>query len=60
MYYSIGSDLHMCWSSPKHKYRLGRGCIESSVWEKDLGLLVDQRLYMTCQCALRAQKPKVS
>ena len=48
--------LHLGRNSPMHQYRLGADLLDSTSAEKDLGMLVDDRLTMSQQCALVAKK----
>ncbi|KAJ7414016.1 hypothetical protein BTVI_41880 [Pitangus sulphuratus] len=48
--------LYLGRDNPQYQYRLGDEQIESSPVEKDLGVLVNERLYMTWQCELPTQK----
>ncbi|GAB0185463.1 mitochondrial enolase superfamily member 1 [Grus japonensis] len=48
--------LHLGRNNSKHQYRLGVYLLGSSTGEKDLGVVVDNKLSMSQQCALVAKK----
>ena len=50
--------LHLGRNNHMYQYRLGDNLLERSSDEKDLGVLVDDRLTMSQQCALVVKKAK--
>jgi len=48
--------LHLGWSNPKHKYRRRDGWTKSNPMEKDLRVLVDEKLNMSRQHVFADQK----
>ncbi|GAB0204158.1 hypothetical protein GRJ2_002881400 [Grus japonensis] len=48
--------LHLRRNNPKHQYRLGVDLLGNSAAEKDLGVLVGNKLSTSQQCALVAKK----
>ncbi|PKU49507.1 rna-directed dna polymerase from mobile element jockey-like [Limosa lapponica baueri] len=51
--------LHLGRNNPMHQYRLEGDLLESSSEQKDMGVLVDNRMTMSQQCALVDKKANV-
>jgi len=49
-------NMDKCRKNPVHQYRLRADLLESRSMERDLGVLVDDRLTLSQQCALVAKK----
>ena len=50
------SVIHVGNNNPHHKYKLGDNSLKSSVKEKDLGIIVDDKMKFSEQCSAAVKK----